>query len=160
MTGERDASFEFDVPDEASMLELGQKIARAVVSTDGCLIYFHGELGAGKTTIVRSILQTLGVTGRIKSPTYTLVEPYVFGDRTAYHFDLYRLTDPEELEFMGFRDYLTADAIFFVEWPDRGLGILPAADVHVRIRYAGSGRRVIIEPGEGGRSQWIYSLND
>ncbi len=157
---ELDVPLEFDVPDEASMLKLGQQIAKALADSNGCIIHLHGELGAGKTTLTRSVLQTLGVTGRVKSPTYTLVEPYEYGDRTAYHFDLYRLGDPEELEFLGIRDYLSVNAILFVEWPERGKGILPAADVHIRIHYAGSGRRVLIEPGEGGRNQWIYSLND
>jgi tRNA threonylcarbamoyladenosine biosynthesis protein TsaE len=158
--GELEVSLKFDVPDEASMLELGQQIARALARSEGCIIYLHGELGAGKTTLTRSILQALGVPGRVKSPTYTLVEPYELGDRTAYHFDLYRLVDPEELEFLGIRDYLSANAFLFVEWPERGEGVLPAADVHIRIDYEGAGRKVLIEPGEGGRNQWIYSLND
>ena len=157
---ELETSLEFDVLDEAAMLELGQKIAKALADTNGCMIHLHGELGAGKTTLVRSILQTLGVTGRVKSPTYTLVEPYELGDKTAYHLDLYRLADPEELEFLGIRDYMVPNAILFVEWPERGEGVLPPADVHIRIDYEGAGRKVLIEPGEGGRNQWIYSLND
>jgi tRNA threonylcarbamoyladenosine biosynthesis protein TsaE len=156
---ELDVPLEFDVPDEASMLSLGKRIAKALADVNGCMIHFHGELGAGKTTLIRSILQTLGVVGRVKSPTYTLVEPYEIGDRTAYHFDLYRLADPEELEFLGLRDYLSANAFLFVEWPERGEGILPAADAHIRIDYAGSGRRVCIEPGEGGRNQWLQLLS-
>ena len=150
---------EIDVPDEASMLNLGQQIAKALADADGCMIYFHGELGAGKTTLIRSILQTMGVVGRVKSPTYTLVEPYELDDRTAYHFDLYRLGDPEELEFLGLRDYLSANAFLFVEWPERGEGILPSADVHIRIDYAGTGRQVCIEPGEGAHNKWLQLLS-
>jgi tRNA threonylcarbamoyladenosine biosynthesis protein TsaE len=157
---DRHDSLQIDVPDEASMLKLGQQIARALDAADGCMIHLHGELGAGKTTLTRSILQALGVTGRVKSPTYTLVEPYELGDRTAYHFDLYRLADPEELEFLGFRDYLSTNAVLFVEWPERGEGVLPEADVHIRIQYAGSGRKVMVGPGKGVRNQWTHSLND
>lgn len=162
--GELEDPVEFSVPDEASMLDLGQQIARVLTDSTGCIIHLHGELGAGKTTLTRSILQALGVAGRVKSPTYTLVEPYELGNsenggRTAYHFDLYRLGDPEELEFLGIRDYLSANALLFVEWPERGEGVLPEADVHIRIHYAGSGRRVLVEPGKGGRNQWIRSLN-
>lgn len=156
---ELEVPLEFDVPDEASMFNLGQQIAKALADVDGCMIHFHGELGAGKTTLIRSILETLGVIGRVKSPTYTLVESYELGDRMAYHFDLYRLGDPEELEFLGLRDYLSANAFLFVEWPERGKGILPAADVHIRIDYAGTGRQVCIEPGEGAHNQWLQLLS-
>jgi tRNA threonylcarbamoyladenosine biosynthesis protein TsaE len=147
-----------DIPDEAAMCELGRQMARALAELQGCSIHLHGELGSGKTTLTRSILRALGVTDRIKSPTYTLVEPYELENRMAYHLDLYRLADPQELEFLGIRDYLTAQSILFVEWPERGAGELPAADVHVRIEYAGIGRRVTIEPGDGGRNQWIGLL--
>lgn len=149
------------------MQKLGQQIANALSATPavGAIIYLHGELGAGKTTLTRAILQGLGVTGRIKSPTYTLVEPYELpGDsvRMAYHFDLYRLADPEELEFLGIRDYFSPEAVLLVEWPERGEGVLPAADVHIRINYpepgAGSGRDVVIEPVAAGRSQWLTSV--
>ena len=157
------------VPDEAGMQKLGQKIASALSATPtiGAIIYLHGELGAGKTTLTRAILQGLGVTGRIKSPTYTLVEPYELpGDtpnRMAYHFDLYRLADPEELVFMGIRDYFSPEAVLLVEWPERGAGVLPKADVHIRIDYPepgaeggqSEGRYVLLEPVADGRSDWL-----
>ena len=141
---------ELIVPDEAAMLRLGEQMAKALAGIDGGIIYLHGDLGAGKTTLVRSILQALGVSGRIKSPTYTLVEPYEAGGRQFYHLDLYRLVDPEELEFLGIRDYLSANALLFVEWPEKGEGVLPAGDVHIRIQPEGAGRRVFVETGNGG----------
>jgi tRNA threonylcarbamoyladenosine biosynthesis protein TsaE len=150
---------ELSIPDESSMIQLGQRIAARLSDVSGNVIYLYGELGAGKTTLVRSILHALGITGRVKSPTYTLVEPYELDGKSAYHFDLYRLADPEELEFLGIRDYLSGNAFLLVEWPERGEGVLPPADVTIRINYSGSGRQVSIEPGEGDRNQWINSLS-
>lgn len=160
------------IPDESGMQKLGQQIANALSVTPaiGAIIYLHGELGAGKTTLARAVLQGLGVTGRIKSPTYTLVEPYELpGDlpgRMAYHFDLYRLADPEELEFMGIRDYFSPEAVLLVEWPERGAGVLPEADVHIRIEYPElgteggqrEGRYVMFEPVAGARSDWLSTV--
>lgn len=151
------------IPNEPAMQSLGKRIAQALATAPnpGCIIYLHGDLGAGKTTLTRAILKNLGVTGRIKSPTYTLVEPYEFPDqRMAYHFDLYRLADPEELEFLGVRDYFAPDALVLVEWPERGEGVLAAADVHIEIEYlaASEGRTVNIRATETGRAQWLESV--
>jgi len=163
------STIKLTIPDEAAMLALGQRIAQAFQSENlqpdkkqGCIFYLYGDLGAGKTTLTRAILQGLGVTGRIKSPTYTIVEPYEFNDFSnrgvAYHFDLYRLGDPEELEYLGVRDYFSPEAVVMVEWPEKGEGVLPPADVLIRIKYAGQGRTVILEPISG-RADWVPLLN-
>ena len=118
---------------EAAMQQLGRKIADRLES--GLVIYLEGDLGAGKTTLVRGIIQGLGYDGRVKSPTYTLIEPYLFDGRSVYHLDLYRLSDPEELEFLGLRDMLDEQSIALVEWPERGEGFLQSPDIEISIGH-------------------------
>jgi len=135
------------------MVELGGGWAAGIGG--GAVVFLDGDLGAGKTTLARGILRGLGYRGAVTSPTYTLVERYDAGARTVYHFDLYRLDGPAELEATGLRDWLDGAAIILIEWPERGGDALPAPDIRVDIRY-GDGdcaRRVWVDcdlPGPGG----------
>ena len=135
------------------MVELGGGWAAGIGG--GAVVFLDGDLGAGKTTLARGILRGLGYRGAVTSPTYTLVERYDAGARTVYHFDLYRLEGPAELEATGLRDWLDGEAIILIEWPERGGDALPAPDIRVDIRY-GDGdcaRRVWVDcdlPGPGG----------
>lgn len=122
---------------------LGARLA--VVLKPGCVIYLHGELGAGKTTLARGLIHGLGHGGTVKSPTYTLVEPYQIGQWRLFHWDLYRLADPEELEFLGLRDQLDGEAVLLIEWPERGRGELPVADLEITLDYADEGRNSRLE---------------
>lgn len=129
--------------DESEMVALGEQLGRAFAQYPAALtVHLLGDLGAGKTTLTRGILRAFGHAGAVKSPTYTLVEAYEFATRTVYHFDLYRLGDPEELEYMGIRDYFSANNVSLIEWPARGEGVLPAPELVIDISVAGAGRRL------------------
>lgn len=137
-------TLEHFLADEAATVAAGLAVGQA--AGGGAVIFLQGDLGAGKTTFSRGVLRSFGHSGAVKSPTYTLVEPYEFEDQQVYHFDLYRLGDPEELEYMGIRDYFTDRSLCLVEWPSRGEGFLPAADVVVTLQVETPGRRITIEP--------------
>ncbi|MEE8212452.1 MAG: tRNA (adenosine(37)-N6)-threonylcarbamoyltransferase complex ATPase subunit type 1 TsaE [Acidiferrobacterales bacterium] len=131
------------VPSVAEMEALGARLARGIDKIH--LLYLHGALGTGKTTLVRGILRALGHVGLVKSPTFTLVEPYSFDGLIVYHIDLYRVSDPEELEFLGFRDYLESESVCLVEWAERGVEKLPSPDLDVTIQNVDDTRTVELE---------------
>ena len=132
------------LPDEPATLAFGGELARRLDAPEGfagdALVYLSGELGTGKTTLVRGILRALGFAGPVKSPTYTLLEPYE--EQSVYHFDLYRIADRRELDFIGLDDFLDAQAIKLVEWPERGAGRLPPPDLEIQLHFQPQGRRI------------------
>lgn len=148
----------YPLADEAATLHFGEQLAHHLSA--GCVVYLHGELGAGKTTLVRGLLQGLGYTGRVKSPTYTLVESYSLAPFPVYHFDLYRLADAEELEYLGMRDYFSPSSVVLIEWPERGGDLLPQADVELFLNYANAGRQLrgVAHSAQG--ASCLVSLSD
>ena len=135
------------LPDEVTMRRFAKHLAQIVMaqaSPRAVVIYLHGDLGAGKTTFTRGMIQGLGFAGNVKSPTYTLVEEYQIADKAIYHFDLYRLASPEELEYMGIRDYFSQNCICLIEWAEKGEGILPEADLLVNIDYYDDARNITL----------------
>jgi tRNA threonylcarbamoyladenosine biosynthesis protein TsaE len=147
-----------DLPDEAAVAALARRLAPAVRA--GGVIHLEGELGAGKTTFARALLRALGVGERVKSPTYSLIESYELPGLGVQHLDLYRIADPAELEWLGLSDLANGPQLMLVEWPERGRGVLPPADLRLRLDYAGAGRRLqpqaLSSRGEG----WVRTLQD
>ncbi len=132
-------------PTEADMLEFADQFAKAVVSISGLIIFLYGPLGAGKTTLTRGILRGLGYRQKVKSPTYTLVEPYEVNGIRIFHFDFYRLEDPKELEYIGIQDYFSLNAICLIEWPEKGAPLLPTSDLSCYISFKDQGRELCLE---------------
>ena len=136
-------SVERILSNEQDLLSLAKDFSGSL--QPGLVIYLQGNLGAGKTVFARGVLQGLGYAGLVKSPTYSLVEPYVINQLlTCYHFDLYRLSDPEELEFTGSRDYFNSQSICMIEWPEKASGYIPAADMLIELYYHEQGRKIRI----------------
>ncbi|HAO87852.1 MAG TPA: tRNA (adenosine(37)-N6)-threonylcarbamoyltransferase complex ATPase subunit type 1 TsaE [Gammaproteobacteria bacterium] len=150
-------SKQFTLKDEEATLDFGAALARATfLNPDdaqtksgepgcrsmGAVIYLLGDLGAGKTTLTRGFLRGFGFHGAVKSPTYTLVEPYEFSLCKIYHFDLYRLTDPAEVQYLGIDDYFQQQNICLLEWAERGRDLIPAPDLSISLRGTGTGREI------------------
>ena len=137
--------FTRELTDEAATMQFGEVLAKAI--KPNLTIYLHGDLGAGKTTLVRGLLHALGHVGKVKSPTYTLVEPYqikfnVDSSLNLYHFDLYRFNDDEEWEAAGFRDYFNAESVCIIEWPEKAQNVLPTPDLNITFSVKNIGQYV------------------
>ena len=149
-------SADLNLPDAAATERLGAALAPGIAP--GRVLHLRGDLGAGKTTLVRGLLHTLGHAGRVKSPTYTLVEPYTLSRLDLYHFDFYRFHDKREWVASGFRDYFSPEAACIVEWPERAGDLLASPDVEIRLEIAGEARRALMESCTAAGASWLSSL--
>ena len=144
------------LPGEAATTALARRQAPALL--DGGVVFLRGELGAGKTTFARALLRALGVGERVKSPTYSLLERYTVNGRDAFHLDLYRIADAGELEWLGLDELDARETLVLVEWPERGLGALPAPDLEVALEHDSTGRRVYLTPVSERGQRWMAIL--
>ena len=144
------------LPDEPATLALGAAIAR--VLEPGLTFFLRGELGAGKTTLVRGVLRGLGYEGRVKSPTYALVELYTVSRLDLHHFDFYRFQDPREWIDAGFRETFNGLNVSLIEWPEKAAGLLPPADVEIALESSGSGRNATLQAGSPQGERCLTSL--
>jgi len=144
------------LPDAAATARLGAALARGV--EPGRVLHLSGDLGTGKTTLVRGLLRALGITGAVKSPTYTWVEPYTLSRLDLYHFDFYRFADRTEWLSAGLREYFRPDAFCIVEWPEKVGSLLPPPDLLIALQYEGETRRASIESRSPAGYAWLSSL--
>jgi tRNA threonylcarbamoyladenosine biosynthesis protein TsaE len=149
-------SLDLNLPDAAATGRLGEALAAGV--RPGRVLHLRGEIGSGKTTLVRGLLRGLGYAGRVKSPTYTLVEPYTLSKLHLYHFDFYRFKDRSEWLSSGFREYFSGDALCVVEWPERAGGLLPLPDLDLHLQFAGEARRATLEGRTPAGASWLSAL--
>ncbi len=149
-------NFTLDLADEAATLAFGAILAQAL--QPGLVVYLHGNLGAGKTTLVRGFLHAAGHIGKVKSPTYTLVEPYTLPAYNVYHFDLYRFNDDEEWEAAGFRDYFNAQSVCIIEWPEKAENVLPTPDINITFTINTSGRSVSLSAHSAPGQQFLQNI--
>ena len=149
-------SIDLSLPDEAATLALGAALAPGALP--GRVLHLRGELGAGKTTLARGLLRALGFRARVKSPTYTLVEPYTISRLNLYHFDFYRIKDKTEWLSSGFRDYFNPQSLCLVEWPERAGDTLPAPDVDLQLEFSGNARRAILQAHSQAGEDWLSRL--
>ena len=145
------------MPDEAATLALGASLAAGAIA--GRVLWLHGDLGAGKTTLVRGLLRALGHAGRVKSPTYALVEPYVVSGLHLYHFDFYRFEDDTEWVSSGFREYFSPHALCLVEWPERAEALLAPPDLDVSLSIAGEAREATLSARTSAGESWLSSAS-
>jgi tRNA threonylcarbamoyladenosine biosynthesis protein TsaE len=149
MTSSTVNAFSVALADAAATEAAGAAVAGVLASRPGAVVFLDGDLGAGKTTLARGLLRALGVGGTVRSPTYTLIEPYMIGDRSVVHMDLYRLADPDEWWALGLDSYPPDSSLWLVEWPQRAPGLLPMPSLVLALAVEGGGRRLRIdgEPG-------------
>jgi len=158
-------SMDFNLADSGVTEALGGALARALpggapadATFPGAVVYLRGELGAGKTTCVRALLRALGVSGLVRSPTYTLVETYNLAALTCVHVDLYRLQALTEVDELGLRDLVGPGCLLLVEWPEKGAAALPAADLDLALRYAGEARQACLTAQSPLALRWLENL--
>jgi tRNA threonylcarbamoyladenosine biosynthesis protein TsaE len=145
------------LPDETATRALGAALAQGIAP--GRVLYLSGDLGAGKTTLVQGLLRALGVRGRVKSPTYSMVELYKLSRLNLYHFDFYRFEDESEWVDSGFREYFSQDSACVVEWPERVAGLLAPPDLELRLEFSGAGRRANVKARSAAGRDWLAAAS-